>query len=136
MKAFTPRRPTGRDFLQAEDINGNARAIANTFNGELSGEQLPYEAFTEDKFSAGDSLNSTYKTTPAGAATGTAQRKPSQTYATTQSAITTFNTVPTGLTSPILGPPAKGYTLSGRQIAREALPGPRLGCSGFMHASN
>jgi len=112
VKAFSPRHAIARDFLQAEDINANARAVADSFNGNLSGEQLPYEGFTEDKFTAGDSLDSTFKTTPAGATTGTAQRKPSQTYATTQSAITTFNTVPTGLTSAILGPPAKAYTLS------------------------
>jgi hypothetical protein len=112
VKAFTPRRAKARDFLQAEDINANGRAIGNTYNGNLSGEQLPYEAFTEAVFTAGDVYDSTYKTTVAGAATGTAQRKPSQTYATTQSAITTFNTVPSGLSSPILGPPAKTYTLS------------------------
>ena len=113
MKVFTTTKPAARAFVHADDVRDEGRRLARTFNGGLGPEQLPYEAFGSDKFVAPVNIDSTVKTTPAGAATGTASRLMSQSFAITQTAITNL----AGFSPPdggagnagILGPPSASY---------------------------
>lgn len=114
MKTFTRRAIEARNFAQAEDYNAEGNAIAGEFNGAIGGQQLPYDSAPPAAFSLGDDLDSAIATTPAGASTGLGQRKPTQTYAITQTAISDFTGFdfpdPSALTSNgILGPPSKTY---------------------------
>ena len=120
MKTFTQRAIGARNFTQAEDYNAEGNAIAGEFNGSIGGQQLPYDSVPAAAFSLGDNLDGTIETTPAGASTGLGQRKPTQTYAITQTAISDFAGFDfpdtTGLTSNnILGPPSKTYVTNGSE---------------------
>ncbi len=113
MKTFTQRAFIDKNFAQSEDYNDEAWAIGAAFNGNLSGEQLPYASVSDPSFSLGDNLDAQVRTTPAGAVNGVCQRKPTQLYAVTQTDISNF----TGFSFPgkdaawsgILGPPSSTY---------------------------
>ena len=105
-KTWTQRNPKARDFTKAEDYNAEARGIMAQFNGNIGSQQLPMNAFTEDKFDDGDDLDSATATRPDGTAEGTCQRLPSQTYARVSSTLAAFTS---GNTSTILAPSAAVY---------------------------
>ena len=100
-KIYTQELPVARDFVKAEDYNGEARNILAEFNGQLDAQQLPMQSFDETRFSQGTDID-------ASITNGTGQALPSSLYARTSTAITAFNQ-DVGTTNDILGPPSKVY---------------------------
>jgi len=113
MKVFSTYPPAPRAFVDAQLLQDEGRRIARTMNGGVGSEQMPYESISADKFVAPADIDSTVRTTPAGATTATASELASQIFAITQTDIVDlagFNPPDGGAgNTGILGPPSASY---------------------------